>query len=96
MPTSPNPASHSPIHHRTTYMHIDPLAIPPMPIQYSRHNHQLLLRDKVPNAPLVLGGILLLDGVEVEFEGRGEGEGEQQECAIEQSQQPVHDCKCGT
>jgi len=85
-----------PRRHRDTYMHIYPLAIPSKSIQYSRHNHQLLLRNKVPDAPFVLGGIVLLDGVEVEFEGRGEGEGEQQECEIEQSQQPVHGCECGT
>jgi hypothetical protein len=67
-------------------MHIHRLAIPAIAIQYSCHNHELFLRYKVPNAPLVLGRIVLLDGVKIEFEGGGKGEGEQQECAVKQSQ----------
>lgn len=62
-----------------TYMHINPLAISPVPIQYRRDNHQLLLCNKIPNASLVSGRFAFSHWMKVEFEGRCEREkGEQQ------------------
>lgn len=54
-------------------MHVHPLTIPPIPIQYRCDNDELFLRDKIPYAPLVLCGFVLLYGVQVEFESGGEG-----------------------
>jgi hypothetical protein len=66
-----------------TYMHIHPLPIPSIPIQNRRHNHQLILRDKVPHASLELGSVVGLHGVQVEFEGRDEGQDDEQQAAEE-------------
>jgi hypothetical protein len=62
-------------------MHVHPLSVPPVSIQYSRDDDELLLRDEIPYAPLVLGGFMLLDGVQVEFESGGEGKDEEEERA---------------
>ena len=60
-------------------MHIDPLSVSSVPVQYGRDNDQLLLGNKVPNASLVPGRLALSDGMQIELEGRGEGkDGEQQ------------------
>jgi hypothetical protein len=68
-------------------MHVHPLSIASVPIQYRRDDHELLLRDEIPYAPLVLGGFMLLNGVQVELEGGGEGEDEEeQERAGDRSQ----------
>lgn len=77
-------------------MHVHRLSIPSAPIQYGRDNDELLLRNKVSYATLMLGRIVRLDGVEIELEGRGEGQGEEEEGKVEQSQQPFHGCGCGT
>lgn len=60
-------------------MHINPLSVSSVTVQYSRDNDQLLFGDKVPNASLVPGRLALSYGMEIELEGRGEGnDGEQQ------------------
>jgi hypothetical protein len=66
-----------------TYMHIHPLSIPPISIHNHRDNNQLFLRNKVPNASLVLGGVVCCYGVEIEFEGCCEGEEGEQHAAEE-------------
>lgn len=66
-----------------TYMHINPLAISPVPIQYRRNNHQLLFCNKIPNASLVSGRIALSYWMKVEFEGRSEREKGKQQIADE-------------
>jgi hypothetical protein len=70
-------------------MHVNPLAIAPVSVQNRRDDYQLLFGDKVAHAPLVLGRIVLRDGVQVEFEGAGEREQEQQHAADE-SCYPIH------
>lgn len=73
----------------STYMHIDSLSIAPISIHVHRHNNQLLFCDKVANASLVLGGLVLVHGMQIEFEGRGEGDGEKKHVA-EQPRYSVH------
>ena len=64
-------------------MHINPLSITPISIQNRRDDYQLLPCDKVAHASLVLGRVVLRDGVEVEFEGGGERQEHQQHAADE-------------
>lgn len=60
-------------------MHVNPLSVSSITVQYGRDNDQLLFGDKVPNASLVPGGLALGHWMEIELEGRGEGnDGEQQ------------------
>ena len=37
-----------------TYVHVDHLSIPPIPINNRRHHAQLILQHKVPYAPFIL------------------------------------------
>lgn len=53
-----------------TYMHIQRLSIPPIPANNRRHNHQLVLCNKVLDASFVFRGIVGLYGVDVEFQRR--------------------------
>jgi hypothetical protein len=64
-------------------MHVHPLSIAPVPIQNRRHHHQLLMCHKVAHASLVLGRVVLRDGVQVEFEGGGKRQQHQQHAAEE-------------
>ena len=57
----------------STYVHVHRLSIAAVSVQISRHNDQLFLSNKVPDAALVLGRLVAVYGVEVEFEGCGEG-----------------------
>jgi hypothetical protein len=49
-------------------MHIQRLAISPISANDSRDDHKLILGYEVPNASFILRGIVLLNGVNVEFE----------------------------
>jgi hypothetical protein len=64
-------------------MHIHPLPIPSIPIQNRGHNHQLILRDKVPHASLELGSVVGLHRVEIEFEGCDERHDDEHQAAEE-------------
>lgn len=52
-------------------MHVNPLPIASRAIHVHRDNNKLFLCDKIPYASLVLGCLVRLDGVEIEFQGRG-------------------------
>lgn len=70
-------------------MHVNLLSVAPVSVQNSCDDHELILRDKVTDASLVLCSIVRRDGVEVEFEGGGEwrNNGDQQ---CEEAQYPFH------
>lgn len=74
-------------------MHVDLLAVTPVSIQDSCDDHELVLCDKVTDAPLVLRSVVRRDGVEVEFQGGGEWRNDSdQQC--EEAQYPVHSGLC--
>jgi hypothetical protein len=65
-----------------TYMHVNPLAIPPLAADNSRNNNQLVLGDKVADASLVStavapggGKIELQGGCELDDEKKQTEEG---------------------
>lgn len=60
-------------------MHVDRLSIAAVSVQNGRHNNKLVLCNKVPDAALVLGRLVAVYGMEVEFEGRGEGREEDEQ-----------------
>jgi hypothetical protein len=70
-------------------MHVNPLSIASVSIQRSRNNHQLFLGHKVPDASLVLCGVVGGDGVEVEFQRCGEGCNDQQK-QVHEAKYPIH------
>lgn len=64
-------------------MHVHPLPVSPISVQYRRDDDQLLLGDEIPHASLVLLGVVWLHRVQVELEGGGEGQEQQQHAADE-------------
>ena len=77
-----------------TYMHVNCLPIAPESVQNSRHDDQLFLGHEISDTSLILGRVMLLHGVEIEFECRSERKRQQQ--ALKKSQYPVHGgCWCG-
>jgi hypothetical protein len=67
----------------STYVHIDRLPVASVSVQYGRHNHELVFRNKIPDASLVPRCFVGLHGVDVELESRSEREGYEKQCIVE-------------
>jgi hypothetical protein len=61
-----------------TYVHVHCLSIAAVSVQVRRHHDELVVRDEVPDAALVLGRLVAVYGVQIEFEGCGEGREEEE------------------
>lgn len=61
-----------------TYMHVQRLPIPTIPINNGRNNDELVFGHEIPYASFVLVGVVGLHSVNFEFEGRCEWESNEQ------------------